>query len=212
MTTSTVELKTSRPGVTKTEQIKTGYSNVNDYSKYLQGKYHYMNTGMTSMQGVPTTVSVSSAFLQKCMNDPEKAKYLEENLAAIPDCAKSAVNGCLGTLTNLSYKVDENGNISVAISGTNDPDGKIAKENAERKAKENREKEEKVKEKRAAKKAEEEKFESKRAKRQAEKEKNTSVSDNEGIDIVEGKTKTINKAVNYNSSTINIGSNFNSYS
>ena len=45
-----------------------------------------------------------------------------------------------------------------------------------------------------------------------EKEKNTSVSDNEGIDIVEGKTKTINKAVNYNSSTINIGSNFNSYS
>ena len=82
VTTSTVELKTSRPGVTKTEQIKTGYSNVNDYSKYLQGKYHYMNTGTTSMQGVPTTVSVSSAFLQKCMNDPEKAKYLEENLAA----------------------------------------------------------------------------------------------------------------------------------
>ena len=70
VTTSTVELKTSRPGVTKTEQIKTGYSNVNDYSKYLQGKYHYMNTGTTSMQGVPTTVSVSSAFIQKCMNDP----------------------------------------------------------------------------------------------------------------------------------------------
>ena len=149
VTTSTVELKTSRPGVTKTEQIKTGYSNVNDYSKYLQGKYHYMNTGTTSMQGVPTTVSVSSAFLQKCMNDPEKAKYLEENLAAIPDCAKSAVNGCLGTLTNLSYKVDENGNISVAISGTNDPDGKIAKENAERKVKENREKEKKEKEKKS---------------------------------------------------------------
>ena len=46
VTTSTVELKTSRPSVTKTEQIKTGYSNVNDYSKYLQGKYHYMNTGL----------------------------------------------------------------------------------------------------------------------------------------------------------------------
>ena len=46
VTTSTVELKTSRPGVTKTEQIKTGYSNVNDYSKYLQEKYHYMNTGL----------------------------------------------------------------------------------------------------------------------------------------------------------------------
>ena len=117
VTTSTVELKTSRPGVTKTEQIKTGYSNVNDYSKYLQGKYHYMNTGTTSMQGVPTTVSVSSAFLQKCMNDP---------------------------------------------------DGKIAKENAERKAKEIREKEEKIKEKRAAKKAEEEKAAKKRAEKSAE--------------------------------------------
>ena len=40
------------------------------------------------------------------MNDPEKAKYLEENLAAIPDCAKSAVAGCQGTLTNLSYQSD----------------------------------------------------------------------------------------------------------
>ena len=55
---------------------------------------------------IPTTVSVSSAFLKKCMNDPEKAKYLEENLAAIPDCAKSAVAGCQGTLTNLSYQID----------------------------------------------------------------------------------------------------------
>lgn len=47
--TSTVELKTSKPGVTRTEQIKTGYSSVNDYLKYLQGKYSYMNTGTTSM-------------------------------------------------------------------------------------------------------------------------------------------------------------------
>ncbi len=38
------------------------------------------------MQGVPKTVSVSGAFLKKCMNDPEKAAYLEENLAVIPDC------------------------------------------------------------------------------------------------------------------------------
>ena len=59
------------------------------------------------------------------------------------------MNGCLGTLTNLSYMIDANGNISVAISGTNDPDGKIAKENAERKAKEIREKEEKIKRKKS---------------------------------------------------------------
>ena len=101
-----------------------------------------MNIGLTSMQGIPTTVSVSSAFLQKCMNDPEKAKYLEENLAAIPDCTKDTINGCLGTVTNQSYMIDANGNIIETASCTNDPDGKIAKENAERKAKENREKKE----------------------------------------------------------------------
>ena len=125
VTTSTVEMKTSTHGVTRTEQIKTGYSNVNDYSKYLQEKYSYMNTGTTSMQGVPTTVSVSGAFLKKCMNNPEKATYLEENLAAIPECAKMAVNGSLGTLISLSYQIDANGNITCISSGTNDPDGKI---------------------------------------------------------------------------------------
>lgn len=86
------------------------------------------------MQGVPTTVSVSGAFLKKCMNDPEKAAYLEENLAAIPECAKMAVNGSLGTLTSLSYQIDANGNITCISSGTNDPDRKIARENAKRKA------------------------------------------------------------------------------
>ena len=69
----------------------------------------------------------------------------------------------MGTLTNLSYKIDADGNITITGSGTNDPDGKIAKENAERKAKENREKEEKIKERRAAKRAEEEKLEAKSA-------------------------------------------------
>ena len=172
VTTSTVELKTSTGG-TKTEQIKTGYSNVNDYSKYLQGKYSYMNTGTTSMQGVPTTVSVSSAFLKKCMNDPEKAKYLEENLAAIPDCVKSAVNGCQGTLTNLSYQIDANGNITITGSGTNDPDGKIARENAERKAKEKKAQEEKTAKRRAEKKVEEEKAAERRAEKKVAEEART---------------------------------------
>ena len=123
VTTSTVELKTSKLGVTKTEQIKTGYSNVNDYSKYLQGKYSYMNTGTTSMQGVPTTVSVSSAFLKKCMDDPEKAKYLEENLAAIPDSVKSLCNSVKmapgsPVVTYATYKIDDNGNISMMSGST----------------------------------------------------------------------------------------------
>ena len=170
VTTSTVELKTSTPGVTRTEQIKTGYNNVNDYSKYLQSKYSYMNTGTTSMQGVPTTVSVSSAFLKKCMNDPEKAKYLEENLAAIPDSVKSLCNSVKmapgsPVVTYATYKIDDNGYISMMSGSTNDPDGKIAKENAEREAKEKKAQEEKAAKRRAEKKGEEEKA----AERHAEK-------------------------------------------
>ena len=172
VTTSTVELKTPTGG-TKTEQIKTGYSNVNDYSKYLQGKYSYMNSGTTSMQGVPTTVSVSGAFLKKCMNDPEKAKYLEENLAALPDCASYAVSHAQGTLTSLSYEIDANGNITVISSGTNDPDGKIARENAERRAKEKKAAEEKAAERRKEKKAEEEKAAERRAERKERMDKLT---------------------------------------
>lgn len=196
--TSTVELKTSTPGVTKTDKINTGYKNVNDYSKYLQGKYSYMNTGLTSMQGVPTTVSVSSAFLKKCMNDPEKAKYLEENLAAIPDCAKIAVNGSLGTLTSLSYSIDENGNITIAGSGTNDPDGKIARENAERKAKENSKKKEKIKENRAAKREQEEKLATKKAeKRAAEKllEKTLKESEDYNVKVTGTDTKVVTQQI-----------------
>ncbi len=169
--TSTVELKTSTPGVTRTEQIKTGFSTVNDYSKYLQDKYSYMNTGTTSMQGVPTTVSVSSAFLKKCMDDPEKAKYLEENLAVIPDCAKMAVNGSLGTLTSLSYQIDANGNITCISSGTNDPDGKIARENAKRKAQEEKAAEKKAAKRRKVKRAEERKAAERWAERKEQTEK-----------------------------------------
>ena len=65
ITSQIMDLKTSTLGVTRKEEIKTGFKNANDYSKYLQEKYSYMNTGKTSMQGVPVTVSVSGAFLKK---------------------------------------------------------------------------------------------------------------------------------------------------
>lgn len=188
VTTSTVELKTSTPGVTKTEQIKTGYSNVNDYSKYLQGKYSYMNTGTTSMQGIPTTVSVSSAFLQKCMNDPEKAKYLEENLAAIPDCVKSLANFTKTmpgspVCTYATYIIGDDGNITIMSGCTNDPDGKIAKENAERKAQEKKEAEEKLEKKRAEKKAEEQKAAERRMADKAGKAENEYSITMQGTDV-----------------------------
>ncbi len=208
VTTSTVELKTSTGG-TKTEQIKTGYSNVNDYSKYLQGKYSYMNSGTTSMQGVPTTVSVSGAFLKKCMNDPEKAKYLEENLAAIPDSVKSLCNSVKmapgsPVVTYATYKIDDNGNISMMSGSTNDPDGKIAKENAERKAKEKKAAEEKAAERRKEKKAEEEKAAERRAERKERLEGTFTVSAT-GTDI---KSVTQNIIVAASGTSSSTGSSF----
>ena len=208
VTTSTVELKTSTGG-TKTEQIKTGYSNVNDYSKYLQGKYSYMNSGTPSMQGVPTTVSVSGAFLKKCMNDPEKAKYLEENLAAIPDSVKSLCNSVKmapgsPVVTYATYKIDDNGNISMMSGSTNDPDGKIARENAERKAKEKKAAEEKAAERRKEKKAEEEKAEERWAERKERMEGTFTVSAT-GTDIKSVTQNIIAAASGTSSST---GSSF----
>ncbi len=106
-----------------------------DHAQALKEKFSYFNSS-ASISGIPTSVSVSPSFLEKCAKDPEKAAFLEENLAAIPDCVSSVKANCLGTVTNISYQFDGNGEITVIMSGTNDPDGKIAKENAEKKAKE----------------------------------------------------------------------------
>lgn len=106
-----------------------------DHAQALKEKFSYFNSS-ASISGIPTSVSVSPSFLEKCAKDPEKAAFLEENLAAIPECISSVKANCLGTVTNISYQFDGNGEITVIMSGTNDPDGKIAKENAEKKAKE----------------------------------------------------------------------------
>ena len=120
------------------ENTSTAKSSKSDYAQSLQKRFNYLNTS-TTMSGIPTSVSVSPAFLEKCAQDPEKAAYLEENLAAIPDCVSSAKANCLGTVTNISYQIDSNGEITAIMSGTNDPDGKIARENAEKKVKEQQE-------------------------------------------------------------------------
>ncbi len=168
VTSQIMDLKTSTPGVTRKEEIKTGFKNTKDYSKYLQEKYSYMNTGKTSMQGVPVTVSVSDAFLKKCKDNPEKAAYLEENLAAIPECIKRSVEYTKTmpgspVMTYCNIMIEKDGNITMTSGCTNDPDGKIARENAQRKAQEKKVAEEKAAKKRAEKKKAEEKIAEKRA-------------------------------------------------
>ena len=203
VTTSTVELKTSNGG-TKTEQINTGYSIVNDYSKYLQSEYSYMNTGTTSMNGVPTTVSVSSAFLKKCMNDPEKAKYLEENLAVLPDCVSYAKSHTLGTVTSISYEIDANGNITGIMSGTNDPDGKIMRENVKKKIAEKKTAEEKAAKKRAEKGTEEKKITE-----QQSKKKEIKKTGEYTINITATNIKSVTQKVIAASTSMLKGENFN---
>lgn len=191
ITSQIMDLKTSTPGVTRKEEIKTGFKNVDDYSKYLQEKYDYLNKGTVSMQGVPTTVTYSSAFLKKCMDNPEKAAFLEENLAAIPNCAKMAVNACVGTVTSLHYMCDANGNLSVAISSSSDPDGKIAKENAKRKAAEEKAAKEKLEKKRAEKKAEKERI----AQKQSEKEESDQIQTDFTITAVGNDVKSLTQQI-----------------
>lgn len=169
-----MDLKTSTPGVTRKEVIKTGFKDTNEYSKYLQGKYSYMNTGQTSMEGVPVTVTVSGAFLKKCMGNPEKAAFLEENLATIPECMKRSVEYTKTmpgnpVMTYCNVIFDDNGNITMISGCTNDPDGKITKENAKRKAEEQKLAEEKASKRREEKKEAEEKILEELAKEQAEK-------------------------------------------
>lgn len=121
------------------------YSSSYEYAEYLSKKFDYF--GKTScVYGVSTTVTVSDAFLQKCVDDPEKAKWLEDSLKAYAECTKwmsgsysRAFPGCAVRVFQ-SMSIDANGNMSCISRSTNDPDGKIAKENARKKAKEKKEK------------------------------------------------------------------------
>lgn len=120
---------------------KKPYSNAYEYADYLSKKFDYF--GKTScVHGVPTIATVSGAFLQKCVDDPEKAKWLEDNLKAYAECtlwmSSSYSRAMSGVPTRVfqSLNVDANGNMSCISRSTNDPDGKIAKENAKKKAKE----------------------------------------------------------------------------
>ena len=127
----------------KTSQCK----DVSDYTSYLFKTYDYFGRS-AYVEGVPTIVSVSGAFLNKCLSDPEKAEYLENNLEAITDSISYAKSHSLGTLVNASYNIDANGNISMTTISTNDPDGKIAEENREKASKEKKELEDRIEERR----------------------------------------------------------------
>ena len=150
------------------------YNSVEEYAAALSKKFSYFNR-TASVYGVPTTITVSSAYLQKCVNDPEEAKVLEGNLAAVPEATRlgeSRLKAAPGSpvTTYRHVTIDENGHISSVSGCTNDPDGKIARENALKSAKKRKENAEKLEKKRTEKKEQKEKLAEKRAENKAKRE------------------------------------------
>lgn len=121
----------------ETNKTQKSFESVNEVVQYISQKYGVYRADKT-IEGIPDSINVSPAFLQKALKDPEKMQWLEENLEAMQTLDTSRF---MGTLTNVSYSIDSEGNITMITSGSSDPDGKIAKENAKRKAEEKREKE-----------------------------------------------------------------------
>lgn len=178
------------------------YSNANEYANYLSEKYDFFGK-QSSVYGVPTTVNVSEKFLQKCADDPEKAAWLEKNLASFAESTKWANNylkGLPGSPVRVyqSVTIDENGNMSMTSRSTNDPDGRIARENAEKKALERKEKAEKLAEKRAEKKEREKQLVEQilkgREEKKAAKTKDITVAGND----IRNMTEQMVKAISYN--------------
>jgi predicted RNA-binding protein with RPS1 domain len=169
--TQTTQTATRTEENNGTRESATSNRTVEEYEQYLQDRYSFLNNG-TSMSN--TSVVVSPAFIRKAANDPEKAKFLEENLAAIPDVFKNSAenNAAKGrTIESQVINFDANGHISISTTVTNDPDGKLARENAAKKAKEAQEK----------KKEEDIKLEEKREKERAEQTEQAQSKELQGI-------------------------------
>ena len=121
--------------------------NAADYAKSLSEKYDFFNN-TTVMGGTPVTMNVSPAYIEKCAANPEEANNLEKFLKSVSPCMKmmqanTAAMPGHPVMTYCRYEVDSNGNITMYSGCTNDPDGKIARDNVAKKIKERREAEKK---------------------------------------------------------------------
>lgn len=125
-----------------------GNSNVSDYYSYLAKKYDCVKNG---------NVAISGAYLKECMENADKAKELEENLAFYKESYKSGYESAKANaraigarLTNYSesWSIDSTGNIVMQASTTVVSDTKgwrELKEERDERIKEKKEQEEKEK-------------------------------------------------------------------
>ena len=76
----------SKKEVTEKQEGTTGkkYTNASEYYAYLKDKYPCLTAPNYK-------VTISPAYLEKCIRDPEKAKLLEKNLEILPNCHKNLI-------------------------------------------------------------------------------------------------------------------------
>ncbi len=94
------------------------------------------------------SVAISGAYLEKCAEDPDKAKELEENLAAYEDCvrqgcqnARRTAQAAGGKLLSYSetWSIDSDGHITMTSCGTTEYDtGKKSWKNVQEETSEKR--------------------------------------------------------------------------
>lgn len=119
------------------------------------------------IKGVPVTITISEVYLEKCLNDPEKMKELEETLKKIPGWVENQIRytrTMIGNpvMTYANYSFDENGKLSYTSGCTNNTAGKLAKESARKRALEKELLKERLKKKRLKRKLEQKRLAQKR--------------------------------------------------
>lgn len=158
----------------QSENVKSSTGNkVSDYYSYLSKNYDCVKNG---------NVAISGSFLRQCANDPEKAKYLEENLSLYNELRDQGYENAKQNAQRLgarlvsyseSWSIDSTGNISMMTSTT------VTTDNGAKSLEElKEEREERLKEKKEeAKKAEKAKAQKEEEQEQLEKlrEKNSGV-------------------------------------
>ena len=144
-------------------------SKTSDYYSYLSKNYDCVKNG---------NVAISGSFLRQCANDPEKAKYLEENLSLYNELRDQGYENAKQNAHRLgarlvsyseSWSIDSTGNISMMTSTTVTTDNgtkswEELKEEREERLKEKKEETKKAEKVKAQKEEEQEQLEKLREK------------------------------------------------
>ena len=98
----------SKKEVTEKQEGTAGkkYTNAEEYYDYLKSKYECLNAKNYK-------VTISPAYLEKCVKDPEKAELLEKNLAHLPVSHQNMTafwSAKGASVVNEQWIFDENGN------------------------------------------------------------------------------------------------------